>query len=143
MRFVSLFLLIMASLIDYFRAHPLSLRLCSHDLQKQRKVVSQLDEYVTQYYTQLLYHFSFVSQFGTFQQRYLVNRTFCGGPLNNSPIFVWMGGKESLDPRSPASLARTLHNSKPSSLSRYKFYLSKSYCVIIAILLYSVIISIL
>eukprot|EP00253_Pinus_taeda_P017692 PITA_17692 len=69
----------------------------SHDLRKQRKVAAQSDEYETHYYTQLLDHFSFVSESRTFQQRYFVDKTFWGGPLKSSPISVYLGGESSLD----------------------------------------------
>eukprot|EP00253_Pinus_taeda_P027888 PITA_27888 len=95
---ISLFLLIMGgSVIDCLRTHSLSLTLRSHDLRKQRNVAAQSDEYETHYYTQLLDHFSFVSESRTFQQRYFVDKTFWGGPLKNSPIFVYLGGEGSLD----------------------------------------------
>eukprot|EP00253_Pinus_taeda_P007456 PITA_07456 len=99
---ISLFLLIMGgSVIDCLRTHSLSLTLRSHDLRKQRKVAAQSDEYETHYYTQLLDHFSFVSECRTFQQRYFVDKTFWGGPLKNSPIFVYLGAEESIN--SPVS----------------------------------------
>lgn len=97
---IALFLLVTVmgcSVIDCFRAHPLSVRLRSHDVRKQRNVVAQSNGYETHNYTQVLDHFSFVSESRTFQQRYFLNKTFWGGPLNNSPIFVCMGEEDSLD----------------------------------------------
>ena len=43
--------------------------------------------YETHYYTQMLDHFTFVSEGSrTFQQRYLVNKTYWGGPHTNSRL---------------------------------------------------------
>jgi len=61
-------------------------------------VVAQSNEYETHNYSQLLDHFTFVSEGSrTFQQRYFVNKTYWGGPLTNSPIFVCMGEEDNLD----------------------------------------------
>ncbi|KVI00107.1 Peptidase S28 [Cynara cardunculus var. scolymus] len=50
------------------------------------------EEYEVYNYTQTLDHFNFKTEsYTTFQQRYVVNRRYWGGPTNNSPIFLYTG----------------------------------------------------
>ncbi|XP_031399093.1 lysosomal Pro-X carboxypeptidase-like isoform X2 [Punica granatum] len=54
--------------------------------------------YETKYYTQILDHFNFnPTSYKTFQQRYLINRTYWGGPKHNSPIFVYTGNEGDIE----------------------------------------------
>ncbi|KAJ0801573.1 putative dipeptidyl-peptidase II [Helianthus annuus] len=54
--------------------------------------------YKTKYFTQILDHFNYNPQsYQTFQQRYLVNDTFWGGPKINAPIFVYTGNEGNIE----------------------------------------------
>ncbi|XP_071726450.1 uncharacterized protein [Rutidosis leptorrhynchoides] len=54
--------------------------------------------YKTKYYTQILDHFNYDPQsYQTFQQRYLINDTFWGGPKINAPIFIYTGNEGNIE----------------------------------------------
>ncbi|KAF8044224.1 hypothetical protein BT93_A2263 [Corymbia citriodora subsp. variegata] len=54
--------------------------------------------YETRYFTQVLDHFGFRPEsYQTFQQRYLINSTFWGGPHRNAPIFVYTGNEGNIE----------------------------------------------
>lgn len=54
--------------------------------------------YKTKYFTQILDHFNYNPQsYQTFQQRYLINDTFWGGPKINAPIFVYTGNEGNIE----------------------------------------------
>ncbi|XP_030548563.2 lysosomal Pro-X carboxypeptidase-like [Rhodamnia argentea] len=54
--------------------------------------------YETRYFTQVLDHFGFRPEsYQTFQQRYLINSTFWGGPRRNAPIFVYTGNEGDIE----------------------------------------------
>ncbi|KAK3447015.1 hypothetical protein EUGRSUZ_A02624 [Eucalyptus grandis] len=54
--------------------------------------------YETRYFTQVLDHFGFRPEsYQTFQQRYLINSTFWGGPQRNAPIFVYTGNEGDIE----------------------------------------------
>ncbi|GAB2272150.1 hypothetical protein Dimus_006970 [Dionaea muscipula] len=54
--------------------------------------------YETKYFTQLLDHFNFNPQsYETFQQRYLINRSYWGGAESNAPIFVYTGNEGDIE----------------------------------------------
>ncbi|XAR59690.1 Lysosomal Pro-Xaa carboxypeptidase [Bertholletia excelsa] len=49
-------------------------------------------EFATYYYTQTLDHFNYRTEsYITFQQRYIINSKYWGGPNTSSPIFVYTG----------------------------------------------------
>ncbi|KDP32459.1 hypothetical protein JCGZ_13384 [Jatropha curcas] len=51
-------------------------------------------EFVTLYYTQTLDHFNYKPEsYETFQQRYILNSKYWGGPNTSSPIFVYAGAE--------------------------------------------------
>lgn len=95
-KFVALFLLILVCGVD--SADPLSKTFGNHVLRKQPKLLAQQIAYESHNYTQILDHFTFVSEGSrTFQQRYFVNKTYWGGPMSNSPIFVCLGGEGAIE----------------------------------------------
>ncbi|CAK7353944.1 unnamed protein product [Dovyalis caffra] len=52
----------------------------------------------TFYYNQTLDHFNYRPEsFGVFQQRYVINSQYWGGPNSNAPIFVYFGAEAPLD----------------------------------------------
>ncbi|KAF8044226.1 hypothetical protein BT93_A2265 [Corymbia citriodora subsp. variegata] len=54
--------------------------------------------YKTRYFTQILDHFSYRPEsYQTFQQKYLINSTFWGGPQRNAPIFVYTGNEGDIE----------------------------------------------
>ncbi|KVH90618.1 Peptidase S28 [Cynara cardunculus var. scolymus] len=54
--------------------------------------------YKTKYFTQILDHFNYNPQsYQTFQQRYLINDTFWGGPKTKAPIFVYTGNEGNIE----------------------------------------------
>ncbi|KAI3823353.1 hypothetical protein L1987_04788 [Smallanthus sonchifolius] len=54
--------------------------------------------YKTKYFTQILDHFNYNPEsYQTFQQRYLINDTFWGGPRINAPIFVYIGNEGNIE----------------------------------------------
>ncbi|GER41872.1 serine carboxypeptidase S28 family protein [Striga asiatica] len=54
--------------------------------------------YEEKFYTQILDHFNFnPNSYSTFQQRYLINDTFWGGPKGNFPIFVYTGNEGGIE----------------------------------------------
>ncbi|KAJ0714189.1 putative dipeptidyl-peptidase II [Helianthus annuus] len=51
-------------------------------------------DFVSYNYTQTLDHFNYKPESNTtFQQRYIVNSKYWGGPITSSPIFVYMGAE--------------------------------------------------
>ncbi|KAJ9559289.1 hypothetical protein OSB04_013903 [Centaurea solstitialis] len=55
------------------------------------------EEYEVYNYTQTLDHFNFKTEsYTTFQQRYVVNSKYWGGPTNNSPIFLYAGAESDI-----------------------------------------------
>ncbi|KAL8483109.1 hypothetical protein ACS0TY_025966 [Phlomoides rotata] len=58
-------------------------------IQKETKKTQLYEE---KFFTQILDHFNYHPQsYDTFQQRYLVNDIYWGGPRSNSPIFLYTG----------------------------------------------------
>ncbi|GER40491.1 serine carboxypeptidase S28 family protein [Striga asiatica] len=54
--------------------------------------------YKEKFYTQTLDHFNFnLNSYQIFQQRYLINDTFWGGPKGNFPIFVYTGNEGGIE----------------------------------------------
>lgn len=54
-------------------------------------------EFVTKFYTQTLDHFNYRPEsYTTFQQRYVVNFNYWGGPNTSSPIFVYTGDEAAI-----------------------------------------------
>ncbi|CAA0827079.1 alpha/beta-Hydrolases superfamily protein, partial [Striga hermonthica] len=54
--------------------------------------------YKEKFYTQILDHFNFnPNSYKTFQQKYLINDTFWGGPKENFPIFVYTGNEGKIE----------------------------------------------
>ncbi|KAH7542073.1 hypothetical protein FEM48_Zijuj02G0034700 [Ziziphus jujuba var. spinosa] len=54
-------------------------------------------EFVTYFYTQTLDHFNYKPESNaTFQQRYIMNNKYWGGPNASSPIFVYTGDEASI-----------------------------------------------
>ncbi|KAF2307685.1 hypothetical protein GH714_030797 [Hevea brasiliensis] len=54
--------------------------------------------YKEKFFTQILDHFNFNPQsYQTFQQRYLINDTFWGGPKKNAPIFLYTGNEGEIE----------------------------------------------
>lgn len=54
-------------------------------------------EFVTKFYTQTLDHFNYRPEsYITFQQRYVVNFKYWGGPNTSSPIFVYTGDEAAI-----------------------------------------------
>ncbi|KAI3511860.1 hypothetical protein L1887_19020 [Cichorium endivia] len=54
-------------------------------------------EYEVYNYTQTLDHFNFNPEsYTTFQQRYIVNSEYWGGPTNSSPIFLYAGAEADI-----------------------------------------------
>ncbi|WCJ34246.1 Serine carboxypeptidase S28 family protein [Euphorbia peplus] len=54
--------------------------------------------YKEKFYTQILDHFNFNPQsYQMFQQRYLINDTYWGGPKQNAPIFMYTGNEGDID----------------------------------------------
>ncbi|KAL2481700.1 alpha/beta-Hydrolases superfamily protein [Abeliophyllum distichum] len=59
---------------------------------------SKTELYEEKFFTQILDHFNFHPQsYQTFQQRYLINDKYWGGPNNNSPIFVYTGNEGEIE----------------------------------------------
>ncbi|XP_068649264.1 uncharacterized protein [Aristolochia californica] len=57
-----------------------------------------LDDFQTYNYTQTLDHFNYDPEsYTTFQQKYVINFKYWGGPNNTSPIFVWAGLETPLE----------------------------------------------
>ncbi|KAI3683579.1 hypothetical protein L1987_84087 [Smallanthus sonchifolius] len=56
-----------------------------------------LQEYEVYNYTQTLDHFNFKPEsYKTFQQRYVINRKYWGGPTKSFPIFLYTGAENSI-----------------------------------------------
>ncbi|CAA3021272.1 lysosomal Pro-X carboxypeptidase-like [Olea europaea subsp. europaea] len=54
--------------------------------------------YDEKFFTQILDHFNFHPQsYQTFQQRYLINDKYWGGPNTNAPIFVYTGNEGEIE----------------------------------------------
>lgn len=65
-------------------------------LSLAKKTTHQL--YKEKLFTQILDHFNYNPQsYHTFQQRYLINDKYWGGPENNSPIFVYTGNEGDIE----------------------------------------------
>ncbi|GAB2229559.1 hypothetical protein Droror1_Dr00013805 [Drosera rotundifolia] len=61
-------------------------------------VPNGVTSYKTKYSTQTLDHFNFNPQsYETFQQRYLINAKYWGGPGRNAPIFVYTGNEGDIE----------------------------------------------
>lgn len=59
---------------------------------------SNSEDLQTFFFTQTLDHFNYKpDSYTTFQQRYMINFKYWGGPNVSAPIFVCFGGEESLD----------------------------------------------
>ncbi|OAY42948.1 lysosomal Pro-X carboxypeptidase [Manihot esculenta] len=66
--------------------------------ENQVSVSSPKGFYEEKFFTQILDHFNFNPQsYQTFQQRYLINDTFWGGPEKNSPIFLYTGNEGDIE----------------------------------------------
>ncbi|KAL8517724.1 hypothetical protein ACS0TY_015814 [Phlomoides rotata] len=64
-------------------------------IQKETKKTQLYEE---KFFTQILDHFNYHPQsYDTFQQRYLVNDKYWGGPRNNSPIFLYTGNEGDIE----------------------------------------------
>ncbi|KAF5471030.1 hypothetical protein F2P56_011507 [Juglans regia] len=59
---------------------------------------SNPEDFKTFYYNQTLDHFNYRPDcYSTFQQKYVINSKYWGGPNSNAPIFAFLGAEEPLD----------------------------------------------
>ena len=89
-------LLILIALTCVFGKHFRTTKLGARNRFKpttvDTKSTNNLEEYEVYNYTQTLDHFNYKTEsYTTFQQRYVVNSKYWGGPTNNSPIFLYTG----------------------------------------------------
>lgn len=71
-----------------------------YESQASSSTSSSLDpkDFETFYYTQTLDHFNYRPDcYFTFQQKYVINSKYWGGPHSNAPIFAYLGAEAPLD----------------------------------------------
>ncbi|KAJ9184531.1 hypothetical protein P3X46_004245 [Hevea brasiliensis] len=101
--FISIWFLPLFSLLVFgiSSAHFIPIRFPTPIAQFQAEkdsVSSPTGLYKEKFFTQILDHFNFNPQsYQTFQQRYLINDTFWGGPKKNAPIFLYTGNEGEIE----------------------------------------------
>ncbi|CAI9260648.1 unnamed protein product [Lactuca saligna] len=96
---LSLFVLIALTCVSgkHYRATKLITKNSFSTAKVDSESINESQEYEVYNYTQTLDHFNFNPEsYTTFQQRYVVNSKYWGGPTNTSPIFLYVGAESDI-----------------------------------------------